>query len=179
LKKRDVKLASGELFEFAVKALSRRAQSTAELRAKLRLRAAEESSIEEVIARLKEYGYLDDRRFAESFATARLENERFGKARTLNDLRARRVAGPVANAAVDETYRETDELKLIEEYIRKKYRSANRETLFQEDKDLAAAYRRLLRAGFRSGSVVRVLKRFAKNPELLDAIEPEDPVEEA
>jgi len=37
---------------------------------------------------------------------------------------------------------------------------------------MAAAYRRLLHAGFRSGEILRVLKRFAKNPELLDAWEP-------
>jgi hypothetical protein len=46
-----------------------------------------------------------------------------------------------------------------------------RKTLFQQDKDLASAYRRLVRAGFKSSVVVSVLKRFAKNPELLDGIE--------
>ena len=54
----------------------------------------------------------------------------------------------------------------------RKYRLAPREGLFKEDKDLAAAYRRLVRAGFRTGEIVRVLKRFAKNPELLDDFEP-------
>jgi hypothetical protein len=49
---------------------------------------------------------------------------------------------------------------------------APRQGLFREDKDLAAAYRRLLRAGFRSGEIIRVLKRFARNPDLLDAFEP-------
>jgi hypothetical protein len=37
---------------------------------------------------------------------------------------------------------------------------------------MASAYRRLLRAGFRSGEVIRVLKKFARNPELLDEWEP-------
>jgi hypothetical protein len=36
---------------------------------------------------------------------------------------------------------------------------------------MAAAYRRLLRAGFRSGDIVRVLKRFARNPDLLEEFE--------
>ena len=111
------------------------------------------------------------KRFAEQFASARLENQRFGRIRTLNDLRARRVAPTMAESAVESAYQETDEVLLVEEYIRRKYRAAPRETLFQEEKDLAAAYRRLLRAGFRSGVVVKVLKRFAKNPDLLDGIE--------
>ena len=72
-----------------------------------------------------------------------------------------------------------NEAALIEEFVRRKYRLAPREGLFQEEKDLASAYRRLARAGFRTGEIVRVLKRFAKNPELLDNFEPpEEPLEE-
>ncbi len=165
------KLAAQGLFEYAVRSLGQRAQSTAELRAKLRERAADAADIDGVIARLREYRYLDDQRFAEQFATARLENQRFGRARTLRDLRGRKVIGSIVEAAVERAYQETDEAALVEEYIRRKYRNADREHLFESDKDLAAAYRRLLRAGFRSALVIAVLKRFAKNPELLDAIE--------
>ena len=76
-------------------------------------------------------------------------------------------------------YEHVDEQKLIEEWIRRKYRTAPREGLFQDEKDLAAAYRRLLRAGFRTGEILRALKRFARNPDLLDGFEPpEEPSEE-
>jgi regulatory protein len=178
LRKPKHKLAPQELFEFAVRSLGHRAQSSAELREKLRERAAEETSVEEVLDRLREYGYLDDKRFAENYAASRLENERFGRARTLNDLRSRRVNGPIADAAVENAYKETDETALVEACIRKKFRSVPRETLFKEDKDLARAYQRLLRAGFRAAVIVPVLKRFAKNPDLLDAIEEPDPIED-
>lgn len=167
------KLAGGELFEYAVRSLARRAQSSAEIRSKLGQRAAEPASIEEVIGRLREYGYLNDQRFAEQFATARLENQRFGRARTQNDLRARKVIGSIVDAAVEKAYQNTDEIALVEEYIRRKYRNSAREHLFERDQDLAAAYRRLLRAGFRSGVAITVLKRFAKNPDLLDAVDDE------
>ena len=44
---------------------------------------------------------------------------------------------------------------------------------------MASAYRRLLRAGFRSGTIVKVLKKFARDPDLLDGFEPpEEPAEE-
>jgi hypothetical protein len=36
---------------------------------------------------------------------------------------------------------------------------------------MAAAYRRLVHAGFASGEILKVLKRFAKDPELLDGFE--------
>ena len=153
-----------------------RAHSIGELREKLRRRAARMEDVEETIGRLKESGYLNDERFAEGYAAARLSNDRLGRTRVLRDLRGRRVAPGLAEKTVGEVYRDVDEPALIEEWVRKKYRLAPREGLFQDDKDMASAYRRLLRAGFRSGEIVRTLKKFARNPELLDEWEP--PAEE-
>lgn len=160
------------LWQYALKALAGRAHSAGELKEKLRRRAERVSDVDDVIARLKEHGYLDDKRFAEGFASARLSNERFGRGRVLRDLRQRRVAPAVAESTVRRVYEDVDEQALIEEWIRRKHRMAPREGLFQDEKDLAAAYRRLLRAGFRTGEIVRALKKFAKNPELLDNFEP-------
>jgi len=160
------------LWDYAVKALAGRACSSGELRQKLLARAATKDDVEASMSRLKDYGYLDDRRFADSFAAARLENQRLGKARVLQDLRRRRVAPVVAEASVRKAYQDVDELSQIEDFIRRKYRSVPRESLFRDAKDLASAYRRLLRAGFQSGNAIRVLKRFAANPELLDDFQP-------
>jgi regulatory protein len=152
--------------------LAGRAHSTGELREKLRRRAERAADVEELLARLKDVGYLDDRRYAEAFASARLANEKFGRTRVIQDLRHHRVAPSLAERTVQRVYQDVEEEALIEDFIRRKYRLAEREGLFREDKDLAAAYRRLLRAGFRSGEIIRVLKRFARNPDLLDAFEP-------
>jgi regulatory protein len=173
------RLDADALWSFALKTLAARAYSTGELREKLRRRAERVTDIDDVLARLKDLGYLDDRRFAEGFAASRLSNERFGSNRVVRDLRQRRVAPTLAEHTVRQVYEDVNEQALIEEWVRRKYRLAPRESLFQEDKDLAAAYRRLLRAGFRTGDIVRVLKRFAKNPELMDNFEPpEEPAEE-
>ena len=176
--KQPRRLDGAGLWEYALKVLAGRAHSSGELREKLRRRAERSADVDDVLARLKDHGYLDDRRFAENFAAARLSTEKFGSTRVLQDLRQRRVAPALAERTVRQVYQEVNEEVLIEDWIRRKYRLAPREGLFQEDKDLAAAYRRLLRAGFRSGDIVRVLKRFAKNPELLDSFEPPEETEE-
>ena len=165
-------LDAAALWEYALKSLGGRAHSTGELREKLRRRAEKAEDIDEVLSRLKQAGYLDDRRYAESFATSRLSGEKFGRTRVLHDLRQRRVAPVLAEQSVEKVYHEVDEVALIEDWIRRKYRTATREGLFAEEKDLAAAYRRLTRAGFRSGEILKVLKRFAKTPDLLDGFEP-------
>ncbi len=165
------RLDATALWQYALKVLGGRAHSSGELRQKLRLRAISAEDVDDVLARMKELGYLDDRKYAEGFAAARLSGEKFGRARVIQDLRQRRVAPALAETTVSKVYEHVDESAMIEDWIRRKYRLTNRETLFQEDKDMAAAYRRLVRAGFRGGEIIRVLKRFARNPELLDSLE--------
>jgi regulatory protein len=171
-------LDGAALWVYALRALAGRAYSTGELREKLRRRAARAGDVDDVLARLKQDGYLDDRRFAENFASARLSGDRFGRGRVLQDLRQRRVAPSLAESTVSKVYQDVDEQALIEDFIRRKFRLAAREGLFQDEKDLAAAYRRLLRAGFRGGEIIRALKRFAKTPDLLDGFEPPEEAEE-
>jgi len=171
-------LDSEGLWAYALRVLGSRAHSTGEMREKLGRRAENAEDVEGILARLKESQYLDDRQFAEGYATARLSNERFGKSRVLQDLRHRRVSNSLAEKTVQTVYQDVDEGALIEEWIRRKYRTAERESLFQSDKDLASAYRRLVRAGFKTGEIVKALKKFAKNPELLDGFEPPEETEE-
>jgi len=166
------------LWNYALRVLAGRAYSTGEMREKLSRRAQRSQDVEGVLARLKENKYLDDRQFAETYAASRLANERFGKTRVLQDLRHRRVTPTLAEKTVKTVYQDVDEAALIEEWIRRKYRTKEREGLFQEEKDLASAYRRLLRAGFRTGEIVRVLRKFAANPGLLDDFEPPEETEE-
>jgi len=170
--KANRRLDADRLWTYALRLLGGRAYSTGELREKLRRRAQREADVDNAVARLKDLGYLDDRRFAETFASARLSGDKLGRTRVVQDLRRRRVAPALAERTVRDVYQGVDEATLIEDWIRRKYRLAVREGLFQEDKDMAGAYRRLLHAGFRTGDILRVLKRFAKNPELLDAWEP-------
>lgn len=168
-----------KLWDYALKSAGARAQSAGQMRTKLRQRAAVAGDVEETLDKLKEYGFLNDERFAENFASARLENDGFGRQRALRDLAQRRVDPSTAAGAVENIYKEKDETALIEAFIRRRYRNADREKLFQEDKDLASAFRRLRVAGFQSGDIVKVLKQFAANPDKLDAVDlPDDSVED-
>jgi regulatory protein len=170
--RQPLRLEAAALWEYALRVLGGRAHSSGELREKLRRKALRAADVDPTIARLKEYGYLDDRKFAESFASARLENEGLGKTRVLADLSRRRVAPAVAQQTVGKVYQDVNEQALAEDFVRRKFRMASKESLFQGQKEMASAYRRLVRAGFRSATVVAVLKKFARDPDLLDGFEP-------
>jgi len=163
-----------KLLNVALRALGSRAHSSGELREKLRRRAQNNADVDAVLAKLKEAGYLNDRRFAENYAAARLEGQGLGKLRVLRDLRQRRVAPKLAEQAAEAAYVGTDEALLIEDFLRRKYRGKKLNEFLSEEKNLAAAFRRLRYAGFSAGQSIRVLKRFANQPEVLDALEAQD-----
>lgn len=156
---------------YAARALASRAQTSGELREKLRRRAARREDVDQVLARLKDSGYLNDKRFAESFASWRRENQGLGKTRVMRDLMARRVAPALAKQAAETAYREVDELAMIEKFLERKYRGKDLGSLLAEEKHLASAYRKLRGAGFTTGNSIRVLKRYAAEAERLAEME--------
>ena len=162
------------LMSFAAQALSVRALSISELREKLKRRAADPADVENVLAQLKEAGYLNDQRFAESYAGWRRDEGGFGKTRVLRDLMARRVAPAVARQAAEAAYQGADEVAMIESFLARKYRGKDLAALLKEEKHLAAAYRKLRTSGFSLSNSVRVLKRYSAQAEQLEEPE-EDP----
>ena len=172
-KKRPRKLNAEELFEYAVNCLGARAYSTGDLKAKLRMRAAHPPDADAAIDRLTEIGYLNDQRFAESYAAMRVENEGFGRMRLLNDLRAHRVSGDTAEQAVEQALGNKGEAELIDAFIERRMPSIAASGPIDDERKLAAAYRKLRRAGFTSGPILSALKRLAARPDAL-----EEPLEE-
>lgn len=161
------------LMDYALRALTGRAYSIGELRLRLQKRAADTADIDGVLAKLKEAGYLNDRRFAEAYAAARRDNQGFGRMRVIRDLRQHRVAPQVAERAAADAFQDADETAMVEQFLKRKYRSVSLPAFLAEEKNLAAAYRRLRVAGFSSGASIGVLKRFAARAEELED-SPED-----
>ncbi|HZU23971.1 MAG TPA: regulatory protein RecX [Bryobacteraceae bacterium] len=163
-----------ELMDYAVRLLGGAAHSSGEVRERLRRRAAQAKDVDAVLGRLKDLGYLNDRRFAETWAASRLENEGHGRARVLRDLRQRRVAPKVAEDAVRRTFAGSDETALVEQFLARKFRGRDLGEYLGEEKNLANAFRRLRYAGFSAGTSIRVLKRYARNDEVLDTLESDE-----
>jgi len=162
------KLDLERLMNYAAHALSARALSQGEMRDRLKRRAAVQADVAEVLRRLKDAGFLNDRKLADSFAGWRRDNQGLGKARVVRDLMTRRIAPAVAQQAVEAAYAQTDETALIESFLARKYRGKKLGELLKEEKHLASAFRKLRGAGFSSGNSIRVLKRYAAQAEQLE-----------
>ncbi|MBV9764429.1 MAG: RecX family transcriptional regulator [Acidobacteriaceae bacterium] len=156
------KLDREGLWDYALRVLSRSAQSSGALRQKLFRRAESAEDVNAAMAKLREYGFADDQKFSETFASSRLQNQGFGRFRVQQELRAKRVAAPVAERAVDKAFAGVEEADLIERFLARKYRGKNLPEFLKEEKNLASAYRRLRTAGFSSSGSISALKRYSK-----------------
>ena len=171
------KLDADALWEYALRVLGQRAQSTSEVKQKLARRANQLADVAAVMAKLREYGLTDDLKFSEACAASRLQNQGFGRVRVLRDLRSKRVSSTVAETVVDKTFAGTEERDLIEKFLARKYRGKNLAQLLKDQKQLAGAYRRLRTAGFSSSASISVLKQYAQTVE--DWAEPEEEIGES
>lgn len=133
-------------FNRAIKLLTVKARSEAELRERLlQGKNADHAVVEAVIARLKEYGYLNDERFAFSYASLRVKQRPLGRRRLERDLKLKKVAKGVAEEALELVYAETPEEQLIDAAIEKRVRLRGRPKTREEAKKL---FDHLLRQGF-------------------------------
>jgi regulatory protein len=150
------------LYDAAIKTLMRRAHSVHEMKKALARRCEDKSLIDNVMARLKSAGFVDDVRYAKQFARQRTVTRKQGKFRIARDLRGRGIPDRHIEAALEETAKETDEGATVRQRIERKLRSYRGEL---DEKKLASMYRSLLRAGF-SADVVRRELRAATREEV-------------
>ena len=133
-------------FERAVKLLAAKPRSIAELRQRLlQARGTDSSTVDLVIDRLREYGYLDDEKFAFSYASLKVKQKPIGRRRLAQDLKFKRVDKQVAEDALELVYTENSEEKLIDRAIEKRIRVRGQPSNRVEAKSL---FDHLLRQGF-------------------------------
>ena len=151
------------LYAAALGALTRRAHSVFEMRTYLERRAAEPDAAHAVLARLRERRLLDDARYAVEFARNRARTRGQGRYRIARELRARGVSDQNIEAAVAETFAETDEALLVRKVIERKMRSLRGPF---DARKAASLYRSLLRGGFDAGLIRRELGPALRGGEL-------------
>jgi regulatory protein len=171
-KKREP-LGEAGLFEYAVGALARRMRTERELRRLMKLRSEEGEvgvrAIDAVVVRLKELNYLSDERFAEDYTRVRKEHEKFGQRRVQQDLMQKGVKRDLVASTLETAYEDVDEVALARQYIaRKRMKQPSGENAQRET---ARTMNRLLRAGFSSRAIYKVLREWELPKEAIEGIE--------
>jgi regulatory protein len=169
-KKKPERLNEAALYEYAVNALGRRMRTVAELTRLMRNRVEPgevgQGKIGAVLARLKGYGYLNDADYAANYAKLRQENASFGKRRVQQDLAVKGVRAEVIATTLDTAYEGVDEEELGRRHLERKgvKKPAN-------EKESARVMRMLVRAGFSTGVIFAILKKWDVPDETLAGLE--------
>ncbi len=143
------------LYDYAIRTLSRKMRTVAELKRLLRVHSPpnQENLIDSVILRLKQQKYLNDTEYAERYALSRKENKKFGRRRVEIDLIHKGIVSQIIHPVVDSVYQEGDEKKQIRAFLGKKKIQAP-----TSQKETGKIFRALTRAGFQSSAIFSVLK---------------------
>jgi len=148
-------------FERAVKLLAAKPRSVAELRERLlRGKNTNEEVVEIVITRLREYGYLNDERFAFSYASYKVKQKPVGRRRLERDLKFKKIDSGIANEALEMVFTETPEEQLIDQAIAKRLRIRGKPKNRAEAKSL---FDHLLRQGFEFELVSEKIRSLTKD----------------
>jgi regulatory protein len=159
----DPEKARSRVFERAARLLAAKQRSVEELRERLlEGRGATKANVDEVIARLREYGYLDDARFAQSYASLRVQQRPIGRQRLQRDLRLKKIDRKTADEALDQVFDATPETDLIDLAIAKRIRLRGKPKTREDAKKL---FDHLLRQGFAFELVSEKVRAVSKNDE--------------
>lgn len=140
----------------AYRLLSYKPRTVAEMRGRLNEKEwADGEVVERVIGRLLELGYLDDERYAASFAESRLSGRALGRTRLRRDLQRRNLPSEVIENALDEAYNEQGEEALIDRAIEKRLKLKGAPSTREESKKL---FDYLMRRGFNYDLVMRKVR---------------------
>jgi regulatory protein len=160
------------LYDYAVVALGRRMRTVAELKRLMRQRVPEGEIgtllVEMVILRLKDQKYLNDTQYAAAFSGYRRDNQKFGPRRVITDLKVKGVHADVIEKAVDDAFSSVNEEEQARAYLKRKRLKAP-----SNDKETARIFRALIRAGFRTGIAIKVLKNWNVEDEILTSLQEE------
>jgi regulatory protein len=152
----DPEKARERTMQRAVKLLATKPRSVEELRERLLEKEwTNEEAVDGVLARLREYGYLDDERFAFGYASYKVRQKPVGRQRLQRALALKKVDKETADEALNLVFEETPEEALIERAIEKRVRLRGRPQTRAATKSL---FDHLLRQGFSYELVIRKVR---------------------
>lgn len=153
-----------QLYALALKALTRRPYSVRELEDKLLQSCDDDTTVSQVIDRLKAASYLDDRKYVELFIQTCRDRKRYGRFRIAAQLKAKGLNPRLVQEVLDSNYPADDEQEPLRRALERKLRTLPPPV---DEKKLARLYNHLLRCGFPGESVRRELdERFRADWEL-------------
>lgn len=150
-------MARNDAFNAAVQLLKTRERSEKELTSRLQRKGFETDAITAAVDRCREYGYVDDSRFARCKARQLLSNGRAVGGRLRRELQLAGVAEELAEQTLAELQNDFNEKMLLSELLERRFASFDYRQADDREKRRVVNY--FLRRGFALATVLEQLKK--------------------
>ncbi|HTY20903.1 MAG TPA: regulatory protein RecX [Geobacteraceae bacterium] len=136
--------------------LARRDMSSTELLRRLARKGFSDELSEETVSRLRESGYLDDRRFARLWAESAIRNGRGFGPRLRLELARQRVPEEIATEVLDSLSAEYDEMETLASLLARKFSGFTPSSASDREKRRVLQY--LQRRGFSTAAIFQAFR---------------------
>ena len=109
-----------ELYKKISKYCAYQERCRSEVRTKLRQSGASPQSIEAILARLEQEGYLDEERFARAYVRGKFRINGWGRLKIRNGLRAKLIDSSLIETAIKEEINEEEYMELLKKILSSK-----------------------------------------------------------
>lgn len=157
---KDPQKAKQRTMDRAVRLLAAKPRSVGELRERLLEKSWTNSQIvDDILQKLEEYKYLDDKQYAKDLATSKLRQKPQGKRKLKQTISQKKLDRETVEQAIDHAFEKMPEAELIQTAIEKRIRVKG---VPDTREDLKKFYDHLLRQGFSYGLIREKLSEVLK-----------------
>ena len=149
--------------DYCLKLITIKDRTEKEIRTKLKEKNFDENTIEEEIEFLSNYGYINDKRYAEHFTADAINIKKWGKSRIRAELLRRGIERFVIDDAIEEAFAETEDDRLYTE-MEKRYKDAD----FSNMKERTRIFNFYLRRGFSPDEIKGAMNRMSSFRDIED-----------
>lgn len=149
--------------DYALYLIEFRDRTEKELREKLTAKGYSEEQIEDTTEFLKNYGYLDDKRFAEHFIHDAINLKKWGKIRIRTELLRKGIDRETVEFAIEDAFVEIDEDCVLNE-MKKRFSNSD----FSNMKERTRIFNFFMRRGFTPDEIKGAMNKMSSFRDITD-----------
>ena len=129
--------------DYALRLIEFKDRTEKELREKLKEKNYDENSIDDEIEFLKNYGYIDDKRYAEHFVNDAINLKKWGKIRIRSELLRKGIDRDIVDNAIDDAFEDIGD-NLVFSQMQTRFKNSD----FSNIKERTRIFNFFMRRGF-------------------------------
>lgn len=147
---------------YVFKLIEFRDRTEKELRGKLLEKGYDENTIEDEIAFLKDYGYINDARYAQRFVSDAVNLKKWGKIRIRTELLRKGVQGEIVDNAIEDAFCEESDNRLFD-MMQKRFKDSD----FGNIKERNRIFNFYMRRGFTPDEIKGAMNRMCSFDDII------------